>query len=151
MAFTHFQGITMPKFEKGHPGGPGRPRGSRNVVNLLLDEMAEAEAQTMVRKMIDAASDGDRVATRLVLSRIWSAPKGRAIQLDLPDIRTPADLLVAHAAVATAVSNGSLTPQDGASMSTMLETHRRAFELVAQEQKIEQLDDRLRQYKDELK
>jgi len=69
----------MPKFEKGHPGGPGRPRGSRNVVNLLLDQLAEAEAETMVRKMIDAASDGDRVAARLVLSRIWSAPKGRAI------------------------------------------------------------------------
>ena len=64
----------MPKFEKGHPGGPGRPRGSRNVVNLLLDQLAEAEAETMVRKMIDAASEGDRVAARLVLSRIWSAP-----------------------------------------------------------------------------
>src|SRR5476649_1297445 len=116
---------SMPKFEKGHPGGPGRPRGSRNVVNLLLDQLAEAEAETMVRKMIDAASDGDRVAARLVLSRIWSAPKGRAIQVELPDIRTPADLLVAHAAVATAVSDGRLTAQDGASLSTMLETHRR--------------------------
>ena len=141
----------MPKFEKGHPGGPGRPRGSRNVVNLLLDQLAEAEAETMVRKMIDAASEGDRVAARLVLSRIWSAPKGRAIEVELPDIRTPADLLVAHAAVATAVSDGRLTPQDGASLSTMLETHRRAFELVAQGQKIDQLDERLRQYKDALK
>jgi hypothetical protein len=141
----------MPKFEKGHPGGPGRPRGSRNVVNLLLDHLAESGAETMVRKMIEAASDGDRVAARLVLSRIWSAPKGRALQVELPDIRTPADLLAAHAAVATAVSDGRLTAQDGASLSTMLETHRRAFELVAQEAKIDQLDARLRQYNDGLK
>ena len=56
----------MPKFEKGHPGGPGRPRGSRNAVNLLLDRLAEADAETMVRKMIDAASDGDRVAKSLL-------------------------------------------------------------------------------------
>lgn len=141
----------MPRFEKGHAGGPGRPRGSRNVVNLLLDQLAEAEAETMVRKMIDAASDGDRVAARLVLSRIWSAPKGRAIQVELPEIHTPADLLAAHGAVATAVSDGRLTPQDGASLASMLETHRRAFELVAQERKIEELDGRLRDYREELK
>jgi hypothetical protein len=140
----------MPKFEKGHPGGPGRPSGSRNVVNLLLDRLAEGDAETMVRKMIEAASDGDRVAARLVLSRIGSAPKGRPLQVELPDIRTPPDLLAAHAAVATAVSDGRLTAQDGASLSTMLETHRRAFELVAQEAKIDQLDARLRQYKDGL-
>jgi hypothetical protein len=141
----------MPKFEKGHPGGPGRPRGSRNAVNLLLDRLAEAEAETVVRKMLDVAAGGDRVAARLVLNRIWSVPKGRPIEVELPEIHTPEDLLVAHAAVAAAVSDGRLTPQEGASLATMLETHRRAFELVAQEQKIEQLDDRLRQYKDALK
>ncbi len=141
----------MAKFEKGNPGGPGRPRGSRNIVNQVLDRLAEAEAESIVRKMIDAANEGDRVCARLVLSRIWSAPKGRALQVELPEIRTPADLLVAHAAVVTAVSDGRLTAQDGASLSAMLETHRRAFELVAQEQKIEQLDDRLRQYKGALK
>jgi hypothetical protein len=52
--------------------------------------------------------------------------------------------------VATAVSDGRLTAQDGASLSTMLETHRRAFELVAQEAKIDQLDERLRGYKEAL-
>ena len=141
----------MPKFEKGHPGGPGRPRGSRNAINRLLDQLAEGEAETVVRKMLDDAVEGDRVAARLVLSRIWSAPKGRPIEVELPDIRTPEDLLVAHAAVSAAVGDGRLTPQEGASLSAMLETHRRAFELVAQERKIEQLDDRLRRYKDELK
>jgi hypothetical protein len=140
----------MPKFEKGHPGGPGRPRGSRNIVNQLLDKIAEGEAETMVRKMIDEANGGDRVAARLVLSRIWSAPKGRPLQVELPEIRTPADLLAAHGAVAAAVSDGRITAAEGASLSTMLETHRRAFELVAQEAKIDQLDARLRGYKDAL-
>ena len=125
----------MSKFEKGHPGGPGRPRGSRNAVNQLLDQLAE----------------GDRVAARLVLSRVWSAPKGRPIEVELPLIRTPEDLLLAHACVVAAVSDGRLTPQDGASLSTMLETHRRAFELVAQERKIDDLDSRVREYRDELK
>ena len=141
----------MPKFEKGNPGGPGRPRGSRNIVNLLLDRIAEGEAEAMVRKMSEIAANGDRVAARLVLGRIWSAPKGRAVEIDLPEIHKPEDLLTAHAEVVAAVSDGRLTPQDGAALSAMLETHRRAFELVAQEQKIDQLDERVRAYRDAVK
>lgn len=137
----------MSKFEKGHPGGPGRPRGSRNAVNLLLDRLAEGEAETMARKVMEAASGGNLGAARLVLNRIWSAPKGRPLQLELPDIRTPADLLAAHGAVAVAVSQGNLTPQDGAALSSMLETHRRAFELVSQEKNVEALKREVRTLK----
>ena len=141
----------MPKFEKGHPGGPGRPRGSRNTVNIMLDQVAQEGVAAIVRKVMAAATEGDVAAARLVLSRAWTAPKGRPLQVDLPAIDTPDDLLAAHAAVAAAVSDGQLTAAEGASLSTMLETHRRAFELVAQEAKIEQLDERLRQYRDGLK
>ena len=74
----------MPSFEKDHLGGPGRQRGSR--------------------KMIDEACGGDRVASRLVLNCIWSAPKGRPLQVELPEIRTPNDLLAAHGAVAAALA-----------------------------------------------
>jgi hypothetical protein len=141
----------MPKFEKGNPGGPGRPRGSRNAVNAILDQLAVEGAETMVKKMIEAADGGDRVAARLVLSRIWSAPKGRAVAIDLPEIRTPADLLAAHAAVVKAIADQTITPQDGASLSSVLETHRRAFELVAQEEKVEALERQVRQLKADLR
>ncbi|HTR86831.1 MAG TPA: hypothetical protein VMI56_20285, partial [Reyranella sp.] len=94
----------MPRFEKNNPGGPGRPRGSRNKLNVMLDQLAEADAEKMVKRMIEIANEGDRVAARLVLSRIWAAPKGRAVAVELPIIRTPADLLAAHAAVAAAIS-----------------------------------------------
>ncbi len=127
----------MPKFEKGNPGGPGRPRGSRNAVNAILDQLAVDGAETMVKKMIEAADGGDRVAARLVL-------------IDLPEIRTPADLLAAHAAVVTAISDQTITPQDGASLSSVLETHRRAFELVAQEERVEQLEADVRRLKGKL-
>jgi hypothetical protein len=137
----------MGKFQKGHPGGPGRPRGSRNSVNLFLDRLAESQAETMVKAMIAAAGEGDRVAARLVLNRIWSAPKGRAIQIELPEINTPADLLKAHAAVAAAITAGTITPQDGAALSSMLETHRRAFELVSQQDKVEALEAEMRTMK----
>jgi len=141
----------MPKFEKGNPGGPGRPRGSRNAVNAILDQLAVDGAETMVKKMIEAADGGDRVAARLVLSRIWSAPKGRAVAIELPEIRTPADLLAAHAAVVKAIADQTITPQDGAALASVLETHRRAFELVAQEEKVEELEADVRRLKSRLK
>ena len=130
----------MSKFQKGNPGGPGRPRGSRNKMNLLLDEIAEGEAPRMVRRMIENANEGDRVAARLVLNRVWSAPKGRAIALELPAIRAPRDLLAAHAVIASALGAGTLTPQEGAALASVLETHRRTFELVAQETRVEELE-----------
>ena len=141
----------MSKFEKGHPGGPGRPRGSRNSVNLMLDQLAVEGAEMMVKKMIEAAGAGDRVAARLVLNRIWSAPKGRSVELALPEIETPEDLLAAHATVVAAIADQTITPQEGAALSTVLETHRRAFELVAQEARVEKIETDLRTLRARLK
>jgi len=137
----------MPRFKKGDPGGPGRPRGSRNGINRMLDRLAVDGAETVVKKMIEAASDGDRVAARMVLNRIWSSPKGRAVAIELPEIATPADLLAAHAALASGIAAQTITPQDGAALSAMLDTHRRAFELVAQEDRVEQLEAQVRALK----
>ena len=137
----------MPRFKKGDPGGPGRPRGSRNGINRMLDRLAVDGAETVVRKMIEAASDGDRVAARMVLNRIWSSPKGRAVAIELPEIATPADLLAAHAALASGIAAQTITPQDGAALCAMLDTHRRAFELVAQEDRVERLEAQVRALK----
>jgi len=141
----------MGKFQPGNPGGPGRPRGSRNAMNALLDRVAGEEAENMLRKTIAEALDGDGVSRRLVLNRIWSAPKGRPVDLELPQIDKPDDLLAAHAVVTSGIADGTITPQEGAALCSVLETHRRAFELVAQEQKIDQLDERVRAYRDAVK
>ncbi len=137
-------------FRKGQPGGPGRPRGSRNAVNLILDQLAIDGAETMVKKMVEAAGEGDRVAARLVLNRIWSAPKGRSVGIELPPISKPADLLEAHAKVTAAIAAETITPQDGAALAAVLETHRRAFELCAQEGRVEALEAEVRALKAKL-
>ena len=137
----------MAKFQKGNPG---RPAGSRNAVNRVLDQLAIDGAETLVKKMIEAAADGDRVAARLVLNRIWSSPKGRSVQIALPPIRQPADLVAAHAAVVAAIAAQEITPQDGAALSAVLETHRRAFELVGQEKRVEALEAQVRRLKAKL-
>jgi hypothetical protein len=140
----------MPKYEKGHPGGPGRPRGSRNAVNLLLDRLAVEGAETMVKAMIGAAAEGNYAAARLVLNRIWSAPRERPVEIALPEIRTPADLVAAHGAIATAITAQEITPQDGAALATVLEAHSRAFELLGQEKRVEALETEVRHLRSKL-
>ena len=140
----------MSKFEKGNPGGPGRPAGSRNSVNQMLDQLAAQGAETLVKKMIEVAGEGDRVAARLVLNRIWSTPKGRAVPVEMPEIRSPRDLLAAHTAVSSALAAGTITPQEAASLASVLETHRRAFELVVQQEQLAKLEEGLRRTKAKL-
>ena len=127
-------------FEIGNPGGPGRPRGSRNRLNQLLDQLGEANAQEILGKVIDAAREGDGKAQALILKRLWSAPKGRPVEIDLPVVNEPADLLQAYAHVVGAVADQEISPAEAQEVSTLLEAHRRAFELVDQGERMEKLE-----------
>lgn len=128
-------------FEPGNPGGPGRPEGSRNKATVLLDKMAEDDANGIGRVVIDAAKAGDMRAAELVLSRIWPARKGgRTIVLDLPAIDTTADVVKALGKLADAVAAGDLTPDEGAAVAAILETKRRAIETVELETRITALE-----------
>jgi hypothetical protein len=132
------QEFDMP-FETGNPGGPGRPRGSRNRVNLLLDQLAEDNVQEILAKVLEAAREGDRKAQALVLRRMWSVPKGRPVELDLPAIEKPADLVVAHKALAAAMAAREVTAEEAARIALVLDGHRRAFELLDQQEIVEAL------------
>ena len=128
-------------FERGHAGGPGRPAGSRNKATVLLDKMAEEDADGIGRVVIDAAKAGDMRAAELVLSRIWPARKGgRPIAIELPKIQTAADVVAALGLLADAVAGGELTPDEGASVASILETKRRAIETVELETRVSALE-----------
>ncbi|SJZ35826.1 hypothetical protein SAMN02745126_00616 [Enhydrobacter aerosaccus] len=130
----------MSKFKKGHPGGPGRPRGGRNAANRLLDQLAAEGAEAVVRKMIETALAGDVRAAEMLLKRAWTQPRGRTVEFDLPPVTEAADLVPAHAAVVAAVGAGTLTPEEGSSLTTILEAQRRAIEVVALEQRVQALE-----------
>lgn len=40
-----------PPFEKGNPGGPGRPKGSRNISTLIKDALAAKAPQDYIDKL----------------------------------------------------------------------------------------------------
>ena len=112
-------------FEPGWPGGPGRAAGSRNKATLALDAIGEEVAKEILEKLAESAKGGDTRAAEIILSRVWPARKSRTAALQLPMIKTATDVAAALGALADAVANGEITPDEGAAVAAVLETKRR--------------------------
>jgi hypothetical protein len=120
----------MSKFTKGNHGGPGRPAGSRSAGAAFLDKLGSEAAEELLKTVLDAARGGNMRAAEIVLTRIWPQRRGRPIQLKLPPIKRGRDLVTAQAAVVEAIAAGSITPDEGLAVATVLDAHRRATELA---------------------
>ena len=64
------------RFQKGRSGNPnGRPKGSRNAATLAVEALLDGQAEALTRKAIEMALDGDAIALRLCLDRIYPRAK----------------------------------------------------------------------------
>ena len=133
------------RFEKGRSGNPrGRPLGSRNSATLAAEALLEGEAEKLTRKCIELAMDGDTVALRLCLERIYPARKDRPVTFPLPPITSPRDAADIAAAVAEAVAAGHLTPSEAAEIGKVIEIYVKAYqtaELNDRVARVEELSD----------
>jgi hypothetical protein len=58
-------------FKPGQSGNPeGRPKGARNRATLAAERLLDGEADTLTRKAIQLAQQGDTTALRLCIDRI---------------------------------------------------------------------------------
>jgi thioredoxin-like negative regulator of GroEL len=129
------------RFEKGQSGNPsGRPAGSRNKATILLDRLAEDEAEAIQRQVIEAAKEGDLKAAELILARIWPPRRGRPVRLDLPAVRTAAEVSDGMASVVDAMAAGEVTPEEAVTVSGVLEFRRKALETEELASRIERLE-----------
>jgi hypothetical protein len=100
------------RFAKGNPGGPGRPRNPLSAVAGDLDRLGVDVAEELMRNTIERARKGNLKATEMVLQRVWPARRHRPIELDPAPGDGLGNLLSEHAALAAAMMNGEITPQD---------------------------------------
>ena len=107
---------------------------------MLLDELADADGEEILRKTLEDAKSGDPNARKLVLDRIWPGRKGRPVTLNLPSISAASDLVTALGLVADAVAGGEITPDEGSAVATVLETKRRAIETVELDARVTALE-----------
>jgi hypothetical protein len=125
---------------KFKPGNPGKPKGTRHRTTLAIEAILEGEAEALTRKAVDLAKGGDTTALRLCLERLAPPRKDRPVKLTLPSLERPEDAVTATAALLQAVANGELTPSEAETVGKLLETHRRATELVDFEARLTRLE-----------
>ena len=125
------------KFAKGNPG---RPAGSRHKYVLAIQSLLDGEAEALGRKAIELALEGDTVALRLCLERIVPAKRDTPVQFDLPTVTCAAEAAQAAQAVLLAVSQGDVTPMEGATIMRLVEQYRRTLELSEFEGRIVALE-----------
>ncbi len=126
---------------KGRSGNPtGKPKGTRHRVTQAAEALLEGEAEAITRKAIELAKAGDTVALRLVLERILPPRKGRPVDLRLPAVKQVADLLVACEAVTAAMANGEITPDEAATVVSVMEVVRKSIETVDLERRLSALE-----------
>ena len=132
------------QFRKGESGNPaGRPKGARNAATLAAEALLDGESETLTRKAIELAFEGDVIALRLCLERIIPPRKSRPVSIDLPTLENPSDVLAALSVVTAAVGSGDLTPDEGQAVASLLEQNRRAQELVTLEERLDEIENRL--------
>jgi len=107
---------------------------------VVAERMMEAECEPVVRAVLDAARAGDMAAARLVMERIAPLRRGRPVVFPLPPIASASDLPGAMAAVVAAVADGTLSPDEAASIAQVLEVSRRAVETTQLEARITRLE-----------
>ena len=69
----------MAQFEKGNPGGPGRPIGSRNKAYARYDEIMRESTEEALRSIGAKATKGDLPSARLVFGRLWPRARGQVV------------------------------------------------------------------------
>ncbi|WP_426612237.1 DUF5681 domain-containing protein [Bradyrhizobium sp. McL0616] len=128
-------------FKKGQSGNPsGRPRGSRNVTTIALENLLDGQAEALTQKAIDLALTGDIPALRLCLDRILPPRKDRPVTFALPEINSAQDAAKTVSAVLTAVAAGELTPADAGEISKLIEAYVKAFETAELAERLERLE-----------
>jgi len=121
-------------------GNPGRPLGARHKTTTALLSLLDGQAEALTQKAVDLALEGDTAALRLCIERIAPTRKDAPVQFDLPSMTCAGDAAEAAGAVLAAVSEGGLTPVEGASVMALIETYRRTLETTELERRVGELE-----------
>ncbi len=125
-------------FLPGQSGNPaGKKPGTRNRATILSEMLDDGEARTIARSVIDKALAGNAVAARFIVGRLTSPPRGRPIELDLPqcssECGSAGDILAASNTTVEAMAAGEITPEEALTVTRVLDFRLKAVTAAARE------------------
>jgi Family of unknown function (DUF5681) len=125
------------RFQKGKSGNPsGRPKGSRNAATLACEALLDGQAEALTQKAIQMALDGDAVALRLCLDRIYPPRKDRPVTFTLPPITSARDAADLMAAVTKAVATGDITPGEATEIAKVIDAYVKVYQTAELDERV---------------
>lgn len=121
-------------------GNPGKPKGTRHRVTRAVEKLLGDQSEALTQKAVDLALEGDTAALRLCMERIAPPRKDSPVSFSLPSVKTTKDAAKAAQAALRAVSEGEITPLEGAAVMNLVESYRRVLELSELEGRITGLE-----------
>jgi uncharacterized protein DUF5681 len=128
-------------FQHGNKFGRGRPPGSRNKIARACQETLENYAESLMKKCVYMASQGNPTAMKLCIERLAPARRHGMLNFKLPVIKTLTDVDAASEKVVSGVARGQLAPAEGQAVSQILEGRRRVIETQELDQRIRALEE----------
>jgi hypothetical protein len=122
------------------PGNPGRPPGSKNKITQIVEQLAEGDAEELIQTAVELAKAGNVACLRMLLDRICPPRKGQPVNINMPPINNPQDLPSAIVSIWTAISEGSITPDEASALFGVVDRTVQAIELKDVVQRLENLE-----------
>ena len=123
-------------------GNSGKPRGTRHKVTQAVLGLLDGQAEALTQRAVQLALAGDSTALRLCLERLAPPRKDDPVTFALPPMSTASDAAQAAGAVLEAVSEGDLTPSEGAQVMGLIDSFRRTLEVTELEARAAALEGR---------
>ena len=115
--------------QRGRPfvkGNPGRKPGSRNRASVVVAALVEGDGEELVRSAAELAKAGDPGMLKFLLGRLL--PRERLIKIELPPIEFADDAVKALGSVLRAVSEGEISPSEGAALAALINSYLQAID-----------------------
>ncbi len=125
------------RFAPGHRGvSPGRPIGTRGRSNVAMESLLDGEAEALTGRMIALALSGDVKALKFCLERLLPRMTSLPVNIDLPEVKTLADVQSALTTLIDATFKGEIETIQAKHIATLLDMKRRSFETVDLEERL---------------
>ena len=146
---------TTGRFKPGRSFNPaGRPKGivalskAKNLRDLILlaaerhGQKLDPQSQDGVASYLEWLSENERRSFAGLLGKILPL---MPVRLTLPPIEKPADLVAASSAIAKAVSEDELAPQEASAISHVVDGVAKSLEIHVLAERLDRLEERLNQ------
>ncbi|WP_157054145.1 hypothetical protein [Ruegeria sp. 6PALISEP08] len=130
---------------KKKPGPAKSPIGRR--VRTMLDARCIEEAEGIIDAVISAAKCGDISAAQTLLNRIYPPRRGCLITFEQFPVNDAKDIRLAYDHYERLAADGKISTDELGQLTALVERKAKAFELIEQERRIQELEDQISELK----